>query len=88
MIFEGQDHIHQSINGINKRLNEIVGLSQQVSNQVSQISSGAVAAPQVCSVYFKRGYCFQRCCCLAPVYSPRFLIAKNSNGLRIVYIQL
>ena len=50
MIFEGQDHIHQSINGINKRLNEIVGLSQQVSNQVSQISSGAVAAPQVCSM--------------------------------------
>lgn len=43
MIFEGQDHIHQAINAINKRLNEVLGVSQQISSQVSQIQQGGAA---------------------------------------------
>lgn len=44
MIFEGQDHIHQSINSINKRLNELMGVSQQVSTQLAQLQQGGGAA--------------------------------------------
>ncbi|XP_067940041.1 protein ERGIC-53-like [Watersipora subatra] len=45
MIFEGQEHIHNSINAINKRLSELLGVSQQVSAQIAQLqqAGGAVA---------------------------------------------
>ena len=46
MIFEGQDHIHQAINGINRRINEMLGIAQTLSSQVSQLQQNQGAAVQ------------------------------------------
>jgi len=43
MIFEGQDHIHQAINGINKRVMELLGLSEKLSHQITQLPAPAPA---------------------------------------------
>ena len=47
MIFEGQDHIHQAINGINRRINEMLGIAQTLSSQVSQLQQNQGAVQHV-----------------------------------------
>ena len=47
MIFEGQDHIHQAINGINRRINEMLGIAQTLSSQESQLQQNQGAVQHV-----------------------------------------
>jgi len=47
MIFDGQDHIHQSINAINRRLNELIGTSQQLATQIGQLAQQGAGVQQV-----------------------------------------
>ncbi|KAF6022683.1 hypothetical protein EB796_019013 [Bugula neritina] len=46
MIFDGQDHIHQSINAINRRLNELIGTSQQLATQIGQLAQQGAGVQQ------------------------------------------
>lgn len=51
MIFEGQDHIHQSINAMNRRMNEVMGIAQQLSSQVTNLQNQGGAVQQVTYYY-------------------------------------
>lgn len=51
MIFEGQDHIHQSINAMNRRMNEVMGIAQQLSSQVTNLQNQGGAVQQVTYIH-------------------------------------